>query len=332
MEAPRDPEELEAEGVAHGEIAAATTMGAVHLTVSDLDRSLDYYERAIGLETPRERPRVAPRSAAAGRELLVLVEEPGARPSDPYTGLYHFALLVPERPGARALARARRPRPRLADRALRPLRQRGDLPPRPRRPRDRDLRRPAPRAVGRHRGRADDDAPARRRQPPRRARRPGDRAVRRARRRDRDGPRPPEGRRDPGHGRVLPRRDRLRPDRGSSASRRRSSAPAATTTISARTPGRAPGPCRPRPGTASLRHATIVLPDAAERDRVAGAARGARSAESPTRAATRSCAIRRGTRSCSRSPPDAARSRLISFRYLIYRYRRSSAWKRAEAQ
>ena len=30
-------------------------------------------------------------------ELLVLVEEPGARPSDGHTGLYHFALLVPER-------------------------------------------------------------------------------------------------------------------------------------------------------------------------------------------------------------------------------------------
>jgi catechol 2,3-dioxygenase len=31
------------------------------------------------------------------RELLVLVEEPGARPAHGYTGLYHFALLLPER-------------------------------------------------------------------------------------------------------------------------------------------------------------------------------------------------------------------------------------------
>ena len=47
------------------------------------------------------------------------------------------------------------------------------------------------------------------------------------------------------------------------------SARAATTTTSARTPGRAPGR-RPPPGTAALRHATIVLPDEAERERVLG--------------------------------------------------------------
>ena len=110
MEAPRDPEELEAEGVAHGEIAAATTMGAVHLTVSDLARSLDYYERAIGLERLESGPGRAS-LGAAGRVLLVLVEEPGARPSNPSTGLYHFALLVPERPAlARWLAHAGRDR------------------------------------------------------------------------------------------------------------------------------------------------------------------------------------------------------------------------------
>ncbi len=110
MEAPRDPEELEAEGVAHGEIAAATTMGAVHLTVSDLARSLDYYERAIGLESLESGPGRAS-LGAAGRVLLVLVEEPRARPSNPSTGLYHFALLVPERPAlARWLAHAGRDR------------------------------------------------------------------------------------------------------------------------------------------------------------------------------------------------------------------------------
>ena len=48
MSAPRDPEEL---GVSaepeHGQIAPSTTVGTVHLTVSDLDRSLDYYRRAV---------------------------------------------------------------------------------------------------------------------------------------------------------------------------------------------------------------------------------------------------------------------------------------------
>ena len=45
------------------------------------------------------------------RELLQLVEEPGARPAVGYTGLYHFALLVPERADlARWLAHAARDR------------------------------------------------------------------------------------------------------------------------------------------------------------------------------------------------------------------------------
>ena len=36
------------------------------------------------------------------------VEEPGARPAQGYTGLFHVALLVPDRPSLGALARARR--------------------------------------------------------------------------------------------------------------------------------------------------------------------------------------------------------------------------------
>ena len=77
-------------------IAPETTVGAVELTVSDLARSLDYYRRAIGLETLEDGARRAT-LGAGDRELLVLVEEPGSRPAAGYTGLYHFALLVPER-------------------------------------------------------------------------------------------------------------------------------------------------------------------------------------------------------------------------------------------
>jgi catechol 2,3-dioxygenase len=77
-------------------IAPLTTVGAVHLTVSDLERSLDYYGRTVGLDVLDDGTGRA--SLGAGdRELLVLVEEPGARPAAGYTGLYHFALLVPER-------------------------------------------------------------------------------------------------------------------------------------------------------------------------------------------------------------------------------------------
>jgi len=78
------------------EISPQTTVGAVHLTVSDLERSLAYYRSAIGLDVRgRENGRAS--LGAGDQELLVLVEEPGARPSHGYTGLFHFALLVPER-------------------------------------------------------------------------------------------------------------------------------------------------------------------------------------------------------------------------------------------
>jgi len=91
-------------------IAPETTVGPVHLTVADLDRSLDYYGSAIGLET-LERGAGRASLGSAGRELLVLVEEPGARPAPRSTGLFHFALLLPDRPAlARWLAHASRDR------------------------------------------------------------------------------------------------------------------------------------------------------------------------------------------------------------------------------
>ena len=100
-EAPRDPEELEATTEGSSMLGSSTRMGAVHLTVSDLGRSIEYYTEAVGL---RVSDRGADRASfgVGGEELLVLVEEPGAISSVGYTGLYHFALLVPER---RQLAR-----------------------------------------------------------------------------------------------------------------------------------------------------------------------------------------------------------------------------------
>src|SRR5581483_8060486 len=59
----------------------------------------------------RRRPPHGLRPRALARELLVLVEEPGAAPAVGHTGLYHFALLVPERADlARWLAHAIRDR------------------------------------------------------------------------------------------------------------------------------------------------------------------------------------------------------------------------------
>ena len=84
-------------------------MGPVHLTVSDLARSLDYYETAIGLRVlEREDDRA---TLGVDSPLLVLVEEPGAPPATGYTGLFHVALRVPDRAGlARWLEHAARER------------------------------------------------------------------------------------------------------------------------------------------------------------------------------------------------------------------------------
>ena len=110
-EAPRDPEELEAAAVApEAKLSPLTSLGAVQLTVADLERSLSYYRDAVGLEAVEQRDgRVL--LGRDGRVLLVLVEEMGARSAAGYTGLYHFALLVPQRRDlARWLAHAARDR------------------------------------------------------------------------------------------------------------------------------------------------------------------------------------------------------------------------------
>jgi len=84
------------------------------VTVSDLERSLAFYRDAVGLEVLGCGDGTA--SVGAGeRELIVAVEERGARPAAGYTGLYHVALLLPERADlARWLAHAARDRVPLA--------------------------------------------------------------------------------------------------------------------------------------------------------------------------------------------------------------------------
>ena len=87
-------------------------MGAVELSVSDLERSLDYWERIVGLCVLGRENGTA--SLGTDTELVRFVEEPGSRPADGHTGLYHVALLVPDRPSlARWLAHAARDQTRL---------------------------------------------------------------------------------------------------------------------------------------------------------------------------------------------------------------------------
>jgi catechol 2,3-dioxygenase len=91
------------------EISPETHMGAVELTVADLDRTLDYWQREIGLRVLEQGDGRA--SLGTDTEVLRFVEEPGAQPDTGYTGLYHVALLVPDRPSlARWLAHAARDR------------------------------------------------------------------------------------------------------------------------------------------------------------------------------------------------------------------------------
>jgi catechol 2,3-dioxygenase len=85
------------------EIAPDSHMGPVELTVGDLGRTLDYWQRVVGLRVLAREHATA--SVGTDIELVRFVEEPGAEPDHGHTGLYHVALLVPDRPSlARWLA------------------------------------------------------------------------------------------------------------------------------------------------------------------------------------------------------------------------------------
>jgi catechol 2,3-dioxygenase len=83
-------------------IAPATRLGHVHLTVANLDRQIEFYEKVIGLQLHGREGRTA-RMGVGAHDLLRLTEQPGARRYRNTTGLYHFAILLPSR---RELARA----------------------------------------------------------------------------------------------------------------------------------------------------------------------------------------------------------------------------------
>jgi catechol 2,3-dioxygenase len=87
-------------------LPAATAIGQVGLTVSDLGRAVGYYTGAIGL-TPLEHSSTEVVLGTGETPLVHLVEEPGVTPSVGYTGLFHIALRVPQRADlARWLAHA----------------------------------------------------------------------------------------------------------------------------------------------------------------------------------------------------------------------------------
>ena len=78
----------------------ATRVGEVRLQVSDLERSLDYYQQVIGLRVlSRDGETAALAPHGDDRVLVRLHARPGARrvPGHGALGLFHFAILLPDR-------------------------------------------------------------------------------------------------------------------------------------------------------------------------------------------------------------------------------------------
>lgn len=76
-----------------------TRPGAVELLVSDLARSLDYYRDVLGLTVLEAQADAAALGPSGGPALLSLRTRPSVRrASGARLGLFHFALLVPDRP------------------------------------------------------------------------------------------------------------------------------------------------------------------------------------------------------------------------------------------
>jgi len=86
-------------------IDPSTHIGAVHLTIGDLNLSVRFYEAHLGFRLHRRDDRSAG-LGAGGPDLVVLTQCEQAPRVRGTTGLYHFAILVPSRGDlARALRR-----------------------------------------------------------------------------------------------------------------------------------------------------------------------------------------------------------------------------------
>jgi catechol 2,3-dioxygenase len=77
-------------------IHSDTALGAVHLNISDLSKSLQFYQEVLGFQVHRRAGETAYLGAGKA-DILVLNERHGAVLPRFSTGLYHFAVLVPSR-------------------------------------------------------------------------------------------------------------------------------------------------------------------------------------------------------------------------------------------
>jgi catechol 2,3-dioxygenase len=90
------------------QIHPETKFGVVALVVADLERSIAFYTRMLGMQLREQAPGRAVLGTSAG-PLLLLDQQPGAGPKPKQaTGLYHVAFLLPARRDlARSLQRLR---------------------------------------------------------------------------------------------------------------------------------------------------------------------------------------------------------------------------------
>ena len=77
-------------------LPATLRLGPVALTVTDLERSVGWYETALGLQVAA-RAAGAAELGAGGETVIVLHEDPEAQRAGRHAGLYHYALLYPSR-------------------------------------------------------------------------------------------------------------------------------------------------------------------------------------------------------------------------------------------
>jgi catechol 2,3-dioxygenase len=79
-------------------ISPDTHIGKVRLRVADVDDLTAFYERVVGLSAVERDGDVARLAPEGGEPLIELVSAPGAPPAPSFsTGLFHLAILVPDR-------------------------------------------------------------------------------------------------------------------------------------------------------------------------------------------------------------------------------------------